>query len=184
MTDLSCQCVEELLTRESNTHFTLVGDFCCGADDPLNTFLSSDSFDYTEDRQGHTYILMDKNRTNILAFYTVKANAIHTYDELFDEYTALPVVEISRIAVEHKIQGNGVGTVLFTDYIVPKIITVSKIIAVYGIIVFVDADNEQGIRFYRSLGFQRANEETQQAVGDSYNEKCELYVLKLDDVKE
>lgn len=38
MTDLSNQCVEELLTRESNTHFTLVGDFCCGADDPLNTF--------------------------------------------------------------------------------------------------------------------------------------------------
>lgn len=184
MTDLSNQCVEELLTRESNTHFTLVGDFCCGADDPLNTFLSDNSFDYAEDKQGHTYILLDKDKTSILAFYTVKANAIHTYDECINEYTALPVVEISRIAVEYGIQGSGVGTVLFTDYIVPKIIAVSKIIAIYGIIVFVDADNHQGIKFYKSLGFQRANEETQHAVGDSYNEKCELYVLKLDDIKE
>ena len=33
---------EELLSKESLKHFMLVGDFCCGADNPLNTFLSDD----------------------------------------------------------------------------------------------------------------------------------------------
>lgn len=128
--------------------------------------------------------MLDKDKTSILAFYTVKANAIHTYDECINEYTALPVVEISRIAVEFDFQGNGLGKILFYDYIIPKIKKVSKIIAIYGIIVFVESENGQGIQFYNSLGFKRANNEIQKAVGDSYNEKCELYVLKLDDIKE
>lgn len=92
---------EEKLNRDSQLHFKLVGDFCCGADDPLNIFLSDDAFDYTDEKQGLTYILMDKSKSLILAFYT-------------------------------------------------------------------------------SLGFERANEDTQKAIGDSYNEKCQLYVLKLD----
>lgn len=36
---------EEILDEESLLHFQLVGNFCCGADDPLNTFLSDDSFE-------------------------------------------------------------------------------------------------------------------------------------------
>lgn len=172
---------EEFLDKESLEHFMLVGDFCCGADNPLNTFLSDDAFDYSEEKQGHTYILTDNEKTCILAFYTIKANAIHTFDVYTNEYMALPVVEIARIAVDFDFQGNGLGKVLFYDYIIPKIKEVGKIIAIYGIIVFVESDNEQGIRFYNSLGFKRANDETQNAVGDSYNEKCELYVLELTD---
>lgn len=175
---------EELLSKESLRHFMLVGDFCCGADNPLNTFLSDDAFDYAEEKQGHTYILMDNEYTCILAFYTIKANAIHTFNIDTNEYMALPVVEIARIAVYFDFQGNGLGKILFYDYIIPKIKKVSKIIAIYGIIVFVESENGQGIQFYNSLGFKRANNEIQKAVGDSYNEKCELYVLKLDDIKE
>lgn len=170
---------EELLNKESSEHFMLVGDFCCGADNPLNTFLSDDAFDYSEEKQGHTYILMDSERTCILAFYTIKANAIHTFNVYTNEYIALPVVEIARIAVEFDFQGNGLGKIVFYDYIMPKIREVSKIIAIYGTIVFVESENKQGIQFYNSLGFKRANNETQKAVGDSYNEKCELYVLEL-----
>lgn len=171
---------EEKLNRDSQLHFKLVGDFCCGADDPLNIFLSDDAFDYTDEKQGLTYILMDKSKSLILAFYTVKANAIHTYDDTTKEYLALPVVEIARVAVEYEFQSQGLGKTLFYDYILPKIKEVSNIISVYGIIVFVDEDNTTGIKFYTSLGFKRANEDTQKAIGDSYNEKCQLYVLKLD----
>ena len=122
---------------------------------------------------------MDSERTCILAFYTIKANAIHTFNVYTNEYIALPVVEIARIAVEFDFQGNGLGKIVFYDYIMPKIREVSKIIAIYGTIVFVESENKQGIQFYNSLGFKRANNETQKAVGDSYNEKCELYVLEL-----
>ena len=81
--------------------------------------------------------------------------------------------------MEFDFQGNGLGKIVFYDYIMPKIREVSKIIAIYGTIVFVESENKQGIQFYNSLGFKRANNETQKAVGDSYNEKCELYVLEL-----
>lgn len=170
---------EEILDEESLLHFQLVGNFCCGADDPLNTFLSDDSFEYAKQKQGTTYILLDDNKTTILAFYTIKANAIHTYDIDSNEYLALPVIEIARIAVEYDFQRNGLGKVLFYDYILPKIKEVAKLIAVYGIIVFVEDENINGIKFYESLGFKKANEETQKAIGDSYNEECKLYVLKL-----
>ncbi len=111
---------EELLSKESLRHFMLVGDFCCGADNPLNTFLSDDAFDYAEEKQGHTYILMDNEYTCILAFYTIKGNAIHTFNIDTNEYMALPVVEIARIAVDFDFQGNGLGKILFYDYIIPN----------------------------------------------------------------
>lgn len=114
-----------------------------------------------------------------MAFYTVKANAIHTYDINSKEYLALPVIEIARIAVEYDFQGNGLGKVLFYDYILPKIKEIAKIVAIYGIIVFVEDENTNGINFYKSLGFKKANAETQKAIGDSYNEECKLYVLKI-----
>ncbi len=142
-------------------------------------FLSDDAFDYADQRQGKTYVLMDKEQTEILAFYTIKANAIHTYDPDTHEYLALPVVEIARIAVGFEFQGHGLGKILFYDYILPKIKEAADILAVYGIIVFVEESNWNGIKFYTSLGFKKANDETQRAIGDSYNEKCQLYVLRL-----
>lgn len=171
---------EEILSRESDIHFNLIGGFCCGADDPLNIFLSDDAFDYADQKQGNTYLLMDAERTGVLAFYTIKANAIHTYDSNTREYVALPVIEIARIAVSYPLQGLGLGKILFYDYILPKIKAVADIIAVYGIIVFAEENNQNGIKFYSSLGFKKANDETQHAIGDSYNEKCQLYVLGLD----
>lgn len=171
--------IEESIDRESSLHFQLVGDFCCGADDPLNTFLSDDAFNYMDDKQGKTYILMDNDKSCIMAFYTIKANAIHTYNEDAKEYIAYPVVEISRIAVAYELQHNGLGKLLFYDYILPKIHVVSEIMSIYGIIVFVENENTNGISFYESLGFEKANEEIQRAISDSYNEECKLYVLKL-----
>ena len=82
--------------------------------------------------------------------------------------------------MSYPLQGLGLGKILFYDYILPKIKAVADIIAVYGIIVFAEEDNQNGIKFYSSLGFKKANDETQHAIGDSYNEKCQLYVLGLD----
>ena len=96
-----------------------------------------------------------------------------------NNYIAYPIIEIARIAVSFDLQHKGLWKVLFYDYILPKIQKVSNIIAVYGIIVFVENENEKGIKFYKSLGFEKANDDIQMAIGDSYNEECKLYVLKI-----
>ena len=168
---------EERLDREK--HFIAVGDFRCGADEPLDIFLSDYSFEYDENEYGKTYIIKAKNGNTILSFYTVKANGIQIYDSDNREYNSMPVIEIARIAVDYSLQGSGLGKKIFYDYILPKVQRVKGIIAVKAIIVFVEPNNKKGIRFYRSLGFVKADDVVQNTIGESFNEKCDLYVLSL-----
>lgn len=169
--------IEERLDEEK--HFSIVGDFCCGADDPLNIFLSDNSFDYHNNVYGTTYLLRDSDSGDILAFYTIKANGIQTYDSETNEYNAEPVIEIARIAVSFDFQNVGLGKLLFYDYIMPRINIVKNEIAVRAIIVFVESDNEQGLCFYKSLGFKKVDEIVQQCIDETFNEECDLYVLSL-----
>lgn len=168
---------EERLDREK--HFQEVGDFSCGPDDPLNLFLSDKSFDYDEEKYGLTYVIKEKSTGTILAFYTIKANGVQTYSSEEQEYNAVPVIEIARIAVEFDFQHMGVGKKVFYEKILPKIKEVEKTIAVRAIIVFVEPDNEKGIAFYKSLGFLKASDDVQQKIDETFNEDCDLYVLEL-----
>lgn len=168
---------EERLDR--NKHFVIVGDFCCGADDPLDVFLSDNSFDYDEHKLGNTYLLFETNSNTLLAFYTIKANGIQIYDTETNEYNAIPVIEIARIAVHHEFQNSGIGKMLFYDYILPKIKDVSEKIAVSAIMVFVESHNETGINFYKSIGFKKPDENVQKYISETFNEKCDLYVVSL-----
>lgn len=97
--------IDNRLNREK--HFKIVGEFCCGADDPLNNFLTDDSFTYDEERYGNTYLVCDDETKAVLAYYTLKASGIQT---LIDgEYNSLPVIELSRIAVHYEFQHMGLG---------------------------------------------------------------------------
>ena len=168
--------VEERLDRD--IHFQVVGDFQCGADDPLNQFLSDKAFEYDEEKYGLTYLLREEKGI-VLAFYTIKANGLQTYTAR-EQYNAVPVVEIARLAVEFDFQRMGMGRKVFHEFILPKIQNVEKLIAVRWIIVFVDPYNTNGIRFYESLGFKKAEEDVQQRISESFNEDCDLYILALE----
>ena len=77
-------------------HFRSVGEFCCGADSPLDTFLSSQAFKYDEQRYGITYILTESaESTEILGFYTLKTSGIQIQEN--GEYNSIPVIEIARM---------------------------------------------------------------------------------------
>lgn len=168
---------EERLDREK--HFVAVGDFKSGPDEPLDMFLSDFSFEYDENEYGKTYILKAENSDTILSFYTIKANGVQICDSDTKECNSMPVIEVARIAVDYSLQGEGVGKRIFHDYILPKVLEVKEIIAVKAIIVFVEPNNEKGICFYKSLGFTKADEIVQKTIEESFNEKCDLYVLSL-----
>ena len=99
------------------------------------------------------------------------------------EFNSIPTIEIARIAIKYNIQGCGFGKYIFYEYILPKIEKVSEIVAVNAITAFVEADDEQAIGFYSSLGLEKATEVVQKEIEDSFNEECDLYLVKLDDVK-
>jgi len=171
---------EERLNRKK--HFDLVGGFVCGADDPLSQFLSDKSFDYDEGKYGHTYLLRTANEPReLVAYYTLKANGIQSYSSETEEYNSTPVVEIARLAVRHDLHRIGIGRTMFYEHILPKIKEVSLLIAVKAIIVFVDGDNVDGIGYYESLGFIKADKDVQKKIRESFNESCELYVLQMPD---
>lgn len=170
---------EDKLSYEK--HFISVGDFCCGADSPLDTFLSSDAFKYDEQKYGLTYILTrSKESPEILAFYTLKTSGIQILEG--EEYNSIPVIEIARIAVHHELQGEGLGKYIFYSYILPKNESVAKKVAVKAVITFVEREDEQAIGFYTSLGFEKASDIVQKEIAESFNEECDLYVVSLDDL--
>lgn len=169
--------IEERLDREK--HFFELDNFICGADDPLNTFLSDDAIEYDEEQYGITYLIKGERAGAIWAFFTIKANGIQVYNSSEEVLSAVPVIEIARIAVDHRIQRRGVGRKVFYDHIMPKVRAVAGLVAVKAIIVFVESDNVGGIKFYEALGFVKAAEEVQQKIAESFNEDCDLYVLEL-----
>ncbi len=115
-----------------------------------------------------------------MAFYTIKANGIQTYYN--NEYNSVPVIEIARIAVQYEFQNNGIGKKLFYDYIMPRIKDVERLIAIKAIIVFVEQENEQGVKFYKSIGFEKADPIVQNSIYESFNEECDLYVLSMEKI--
>lgn len=170
---------EEKLSSEK--HFKSVGDFFCGADSPLDTFLSCNAFKYDEQRYGITYVLTKSEISNeILGFYTLKASGIQIQEE--GEYNSIPVVEIARIAMHYDLQGQKIGQYVFYTYILPKVKEVAEKVAVKAIIAFVEPDDEQAIGFYKSVGFERASELVQKEIAESFNEECDLYMVSLDEI--
>ena len=169
--------IEERLSREK--HFFSVADFCCGADNPLDEFLSADAFEYDEKRYGNTYVLLLPGEKNeIIGFYTLKASGIQV--ERDGEFISIPVVEIARIAMHHEFQGQGIGKYVFYKHIFPKIQEVANIVAVKAIIAFVEPEDKQAVGFYRSIGMEKATEIVQKEIEDSFNEECDLYIASLD----
>lgn len=166
----------------SKKHLRSVGDFCCGADSPLDTFLCGQAFKYDGQRYGITYILTaSEEEQEILGFYTLKTSGIQVQED--GEYNSIPVIEIARIAMCHSMQGKGIGKYVFYDYILPKIEKVAEIAAVKAVIAFVEPDDERAIGFYKSVGFKRASEEVQKEIEDSFNEKCDLYIVSFENIE-
>ena len=60
---------------------------------------------------------------------------------------------------------------------------VANIVAVKAIIAFVEPDDKRAIGFYTSVGFEKATEDVQKEIEDSFNEKCDLYMVSFDNVK-
>ena len=89
---------EEKLSKDK--HFKIVGDFFCGADSPLDTFLSCDAFKYDEQRYGITYVLTASEKSDeILGFYTLKASELVQKEivESFNEECDLYMVSLDEV---------------------------------------------------------------------------------------
>lgn len=165
---------------DDEKHFMLIGDFECHENESLDIFLKSYAARYDRESQGNTYIIRDDEQ--ILAYYTLKCNAIQMEENT--QIISIPSIEIARFAVKSQYQNKGWGRAIFTCYILPKILQIRNLAAVKFIMVFVDEYDVNAIEFYKKFGFIKADDEVQNYIKESYSENCDIMLLKLDGLNE
>lgn len=163
---------------DEEKHFFILNNFQCEENKSLETFLKSHSIEYDLDSQGTTYIIRCEDSEDIIAFYTLKCSAIQIEEN--GKKTAVPTIELARLAVDSFYQRQGWGTMIFVNYILPKIVEVKRLIAVKAIMVFVESGDMHAINFYRKIGFKMNNSKIQNHIEESYSEDCKIMVLTLD----
>lgn len=159
-------------------HFIILGEFNCGTYEPLNEFVGNEAFSYDRDGLGNTYIVYD-DKDNILLYYTLRANSILWQGEY------IPLVELSRLAVQYEYQRRGHGNRCFFTNILKKVLDVRECIGVAGILVF--AETPEALNFYDSIGFKdfgiydKDGKNEMLITDDGFNDKCHVLVLGVQD---
>lgn len=176
--------LEDVWLEDDEKTLRQVASFCCGPDNPLNTFLQSEAFYYNKDGQGNTYLVKERSTVNIVAYYTLKTNAIQIYNEEYDRVESLASIELARFAVDHQYQNQLYGRLIFTYCIIPKVESVRNIVGVNNILLFVDENNTDAIRFYKRLGFTLGSDEVKKFIQEDFSENCNvMYVLYKDSIE-
>lgn len=113
--------IEDTRLDDSVETLRIVEEFFCGVDDPLNVFLKSEAFKYNRNGHGNTYLVMNDKR-EVIAYYTLKANAIQMENSDDGRVESISSIELARFAVDYRYQNRGYGNLIFTYMILPKII--------------------------------------------------------------
>lgn len=162
---------ERLNSREE--HIVLVGNFCCGDIQNLNDYIQGEAFEHNSNHDGNTFLLFKNDTDEIIGYYTLRASSIKVNNCYW------PVIEISRLAIHKEYQRKGMGTTIILTLINKKIIDVSNLIAVKGVLVFADKD---AIGFYKDkIGFVELDEELIDIIDDGYRDECIAMITKIDD---
>lgn len=132
-------------------------DFDCGVEE-LNNFLKRYSFQNQKSHISKTFVAINEkdanqNKSCVLGFYTLSTGQIN-FDALPSgiKHPRYPVsiARLARLAVDLKLQGQGVGGFLLHDAL-QKIKTVSQTVGIFAIVV--DAKDAEAKLFYQRYGF-------------------------------
>lgn len=129
--------------------------FSCGAD-ALDDYLKRRAGQ--EQRRGVSfpYVLRREDDPTVLAYYTLSATSVSLTDlppALAKQlgYPVAPAALIGRLAVDHSLQGQGIGKLVLVD-------ALRRLAATEGMaimLVVVDPKDDAAERFYARLGFER-----------------------------
>lgn len=161
---------------DTKRHFEIVGDFQCKNYDPLDTFIKSEAFEYNENGQGNTFIVLDKTKEKIICYYTLRANSLIIENEY------IPLIELSRFAVHVDYNRQGNGTKCMMENVIPKVVEIKKYIGLMGILVF--AETPEALSFYKYIGFQdfgvyEQEQNTFLVTDDGFNNGCHVLILQI-----
>jgi len=131
--------------------------FDCGVA-ALNEFLQKTALQHRNKGLSNTFVLTDEVKPkSILGFFTlsfleVEITAIpKEYSRQLPKQSRLPAAKLARLAVDKICQGKGYGDILVADAIKRIMNTANDSGGITGL--FVDAKDENAVRFYLRFGF-------------------------------
>lgn len=124
----------------------------------LNEFLQKTALQHRNKGLSNTFVLTDEVKPkSILGFFTlsfleVEITAIpKEYSRQLPKQSRLPAAKLARLAVDKICQGKGYGDILVADAIKRIMNTANDSGGITGL--FVDAKDENAVRFYLRFGF-------------------------------
>jgi GNAT superfamily N-acetyltransferase len=129
-------------------------DFDCG-EPALNQFLQRLARQQSARDFSKTYVASQPHSAKILGFYAISSGAIDFANwpqALRLPRYPVPVARIGRLAVDRRLQGQVIGSVLLS-HAVNLVLLLSERIGLYAVVV--DAKNEAAAALYVRHGFDR-----------------------------
>ncbi len=172
--------IEEILNvlheerLDEDKHLRTVGEFE-SLEEGLTNYLHGESFEYNRIGKGNTYLILHDNI--IVAYYTLKANAVELYDEESDKIESIPCVEIAKFSIAKEFKGKDFGTLIFNYFIKPKIYHIREMLAIEQIILF-SVSRKKVIKFYKDLGFDfQIGNKIEKYIKETDNEDCKFMYM-------
>lgn len=143
---MSLTAPEPLAAHHNTTIFT------CG-DESLDQWLRQRALKNQATGASRTFVVCDGNR--VVAYYALASSAV-AVEEASGRVRRnmpdpIPVVVLGRLAVDHSLQGGGMGRALVRDACL-RVIAAADVIGIRGIIVH--ALSESARSFYAQVGFE------------------------------
>ncbi|PXX73651.1 hypothetical protein [Dielma fastidiosa] len=123
------------------------------------TFIKNEVKYYLENNTRYvTYLVKSKTNDDILAYFTISASAI--FWEPCGNMIKNPAIEINFFSLNDKLTMSdkkpikGLGKLVFEEFVLPTIKTISKYLGVSTIILFaIPSLNDKVINAYKKMGF-------------------------------
>lgn len=135
-------------------------NFDCG-NESLNNFLKKLANTNSKVRMNKTYVLTEKNSSEIIGYYSIAATAIN-FDAIISEdkkrlpmYQVYPASLIARLAIDKKYQGKKLGGLLIKDIVLRTDLLSHEMGMAF---VMVEAIDDKAINFYKHFGFKETTE--------------------------
>lgn len=134
-------------------------------EDSLNNYLQKQATQDIKRNLSVVYVLLDPDTRNVLGYYTLCASSIlldsipQKHSKKLPRYPLIPVTLLGRLAIDIKLQGQGLGALLLTDAL-KRAAELS--LRLGSMAVIVEALNSSAIAFYEQFGVQRFLNKTNQ----------------------
>jgi len=134
--------------------------FACGTA-PLDDYLKKYARQNADLDYGRTFVLVRAGESAILGYYTLSAGAVAREQLPPEEGRRLPhypapVAHLGRLAIDRKVQGLGLGSLLLADAL-RRALQVSKDLALYAVDAL--AKDAAAKAFYVSHGFHELRDD-------------------------